>query len=68
MEVPRPVHVIPSCEYAMVLVPEPTATQKEPVQQTLLPCVEKTVAETAVHALPSAEYAMEFVPAPTATH
>jgi hypothetical protein len=56
IEVPRPVHVVPLVEYAMVFVPAPTATQREPVQHTPLPCVEKTVEPIAVHTNPRATH------------
>jgi hypothetical protein len=56
------VQLIPTLEYAIVFVPEPAAIQREPVQATLLPCVENTVELMAVQVIPSAEYAIELVP------
>ena len=52
----------------MVLVPLPTAIQRDPVQATSFPLVENTVELMAVQVIPFAEYAMELVPWPTATH
>ena len=61
---PRPVHVMPSAEYASVLVPFPPATNRDPFHVTLLPSVEKidVLFVTAVQLVPLDEYAMEFVP------
>jgi hypothetical protein len=63
-----PVHVMPSLEYAIEFVPEPTATHRVPYHATPFPFVEKIVTPLPVQENPSFEYAIEFVPEPTATH
>ena len=65
-----PVQVIPSLEYAIELVPSPTATHIIPFHATYRPLVEKIdVDEVApVQVVPSLEYAIELVALPTATH
>jgi hypothetical protein len=63
------VHVIPSVEREMELVPCPVATQYVPFQATAYPDVVKTPAPVpAVHASPSVDQAMVLVPSPTATY
>ena len=66
--VPRPVHVIPSGEVAIVFVPVPTATHKLPFHATANPLEVNTVFPLPVQVVPSGEYAIAFVvPLPTET-
>ena len=67
---PRPVHVLPSYDHAIVCVlPLPTAINIDPFHATPYPAVVKVPFPLPVHLIPSLEYAIVFVvPLPTATH
>jgi hypothetical protein len=71
VDVPSPVHVMPSVEYAIrFVVPSPTATHRLncALYATSNPLLVKIDAPSPVHVIPSVEYAILFVPPPTATH
>jgi hypothetical protein len=72
MLVPMPVHPMPSFEYAMLFMPDPTATHRVPaaLHATLCPYKEKMLKLDAIgtQLIPSLEYASELVPSPTAIH
>ena len=70
IDVPIPIHVIPSVEYAMVFVPYPAPTHwfNSALYATVNPQIVKIEVPNPVHVMPSVEYAMVFVPEPTATH
>ena len=57
IEVPSPLQLIPSAEYAIVLVPFPTAIHNLPLYATELPAVENMDVElvAADHVIPSPE-------------
>jgi hypothetical protein len=63
-----PVHVDPSLEYPIPLVPEPVATHRAPFHDTPFPAVVKQLDAAASHVSPLVEYKMVFPPDPTATH
>ena len=52
---PKPVQVMPSVEYAIVLVPEPTAVHLNPLQFTARPDNEKVVVPKPDQVMPSVE-------------
>ena len=67
------VHCISSLEYAIVFVPEPTATHRVPFHATPFPAVLKIFEEftTFIHVIPSLEYIiglLNVVAPPTTTH
>ena len=66
--IPKPVHCVEFDEYAIVFVPEPTATHVELPHATPLPLVLNIVAPKPVHIVAFIEYPIVFVPEPTATH
>jgi hypothetical protein len=70
IDAPSPVHVMPSVEYAIVVVPSPTATHllNCALYTTLRPTLVKVDVPSPVHVIPSVEYAIVFVPPPSATH
>ena len=55
MPTPNGVHVIPFAEYAIVLVPLPTATHITPFQTTPPPDVANVLTPNPVQLIPSAE-------------
>ena len=65
--IPRPTHVFPSVDVAIVFPPEPTATNNEPFHVIPRPSV-NTVVPRPTHVVPFVDLAIEFPPEPTATH
>ena len=65
---PRPNHVVPFTDVAMVFPPSPVATHKLFVYLMSFPLVVKTLVPSPVHVVPFVEVAMLFPPEPTAIH
>jgi hypothetical protein len=65
---PRGVQLVPFVDVAIVLVPDPTATQRLPFQAEKFADVVNTLVPPGLQLVPSVELAIEFVPLPVATH
>ena len=60
--IPRPIHVFPFVDVAIVFPPSPTATNNDPFHETPRPTVLKIVVPRPVHVVPFVDVAIVFPP------